>query len=196
MVTARPAKLIGVRGSWKTIPAAVMVTTSLKIPQILSVTTEVRCKSANSEDVIRKASVPGNTRIQKLEKTPLASASVARPSTSFTGPSMGMAIKMRVRNIIGARKKMLLKGLLVAGFRRSRICVKAHRKPEKNAAAITSMKPMASNAASPATIIMTPMVMVAIIRTSLREGDSRRKRKANMRTNAREEDLHIARKIY
>ena len=195
MVTTRPNILIGVRGSWKTIPAAVMVTTSLKIPQILSVTTEVRCKSANSEDVIRKASVPGNTRMQKVGKTPLASARADRPSPSLTGPSMGSAITMRTRNIIGARKKILLKGLLVAGFRRSRICVKAHRKPEKNAAAMTSMKPMASNAVSPATIMMTPTVMIVIIRTSLTEGDSRRKRKANMRTNAREEDLHIAKKI-
>ena len=188
--------MIGVRGSWKTIPAAPMVTTSLKIPQILSVTTEVRCKRANSEDVIRKASIPGNTRIQKLGKTPFASARAARPWRSLTGPSMGRAIKMRLRNIMGARKKMLLKGLLVAGFRRSRICVRAQRKPEKNAAAITSMKPMASKAASPATIIMTPTVMVVIIRTSFMEGDSRRKRKANMRTKAREEDLHIAKKIY
>ena len=60
-------------------PAAVMVTTSLKMPQMLSVTTEVRCKRANSEDVIRKASMPGKTRITMLMKTPLASASATKP---------------------------------------------------------------------------------------------------------------------
>lgn len=87
---------------------------------------------------------------------------------------------------------MLLKGLLVAGFRRRRICVRAQRKPEKKAAAMTRIKPIASNAASPATIIMTPRVIVAMMRISLMDGDSRRKRNAKQRTKAREEDLHMA----
>lgn len=93
---------------------------------------------------------------------------------------------------MGARKKMLLNGLLVAGFRRRRIWVSAQRKPEKKAAAMTRMKPITSKAASPATIMMTPMVIVAIIRMSLMDGDSRRKRNAKQRTKAREEDLHMA----
>jgi len=38
----------------------------------------------------------------------------------------------------------------------------------------------------------TPSVIVAMIRMSFIEGDSRRKRKAKQRTKAREEDLHIA----
>ena len=70
--------------------------------------------------------------------------------------------------------------------------MRAQRKPEKKAAAMTSVKPTALKRVSPATIIITPMVIVAMMKTSLMEGDSRRKRKANMRTKAREEDLHIA----
>ena len=42
MVTQRPDILIGVRGSLKTIAAAEIVTTSLKMPQIERVTTDVR----------------------------------------------------------------------------------------------------------------------------------------------------------
>ena len=70
--------------------------------------------------------------------------------------------------------------------------MRAQRKPEKKAAAMTRMKPMASKNASPATIMMTPMVIVMMMSMSFMDGDSRRKRKANMRTKAREEDLHIA----
>lgn len=81
----------------------------------------------------------------------------------------------------------------VAGFRRSRICVRAQRKPEKKAADMTSMKPLAENDTSPATMKSTPTVMVAIMPTRRMEGVSRRKMKANMRTKAREDDLHIAR---
>lgn len=93
---------------------------------------------------------------------------------------------------MGARKKILLNGLLVAGFRRRRIWVRAQRKPEKNAAAMTRTNPIASKAASPATIMMTPKVIVAMIRISRSDGDSRRKRNAKQSTKASEEDLHIA----
>ena len=41
--------------------------------------------------------------------------------------------------------------------------MRAQRKPEKKAAAMTRMKPMASKNASPATIMMTPMVIVMMI---------------------------------
>ncbi len=60
-------------------PAAVIVTTSLKIPQILRVTTEVRCRRANSEAVMRKARQPGKARIKIPITTPLASTSTASP---------------------------------------------------------------------------------------------------------------------
>jgi len=70
--------------------------------------------------------------------------------------------------------------------------VSPQRKPEKNAADMTRMKPRAEKSTSPATIITTPTVMVAIMATRRQEGVSRRKRKAKMRTKAREEDLHIA----
>ena len=44
--------------------------------------------------------------------------------------------------------------------------------------------------------MITPSVIVAMMRMSLIEGDSRRKRKAKQRTNAKEEDLHIAGKVW
>lgn len=45
IVTNRPEMLIGVSGSLNTMAAAEIVITSLKMPQIDSVTTEVRFKS-------------------------------------------------------------------------------------------------------------------------------------------------------
>lgn len=83
-------------------------------------------------------------------------------------------------------------GFEVAGLRRSRICVRPQRKPEKKAADMMRMKPNTENLTSPATIIITPAVMVAMMAMRRHEGVSRRKRKANNRTKAREEDLHIA----
>ena len=94
--------------------------------------------------------------------------------------------------MIGAKKKMLEKGLEVAGLRRRRICVRAHLKPEKKAAEMTRMKPRGLKSTSPETIITTPNIIVAMMRMSFQEGVSRRKRKAKRRTKAREEDLHIA----
>lgn len=87
---------------------------------------------------------------------------------------------------------MLEKGLEVAGLRRSRIWVRPQRKPEKKAARMTSMKPTTLKSTSPATIIITPAVMVIIMKTSFQDGVSRRKRKANPSTKARADDLHIA----
>ena len=68
----------------------------------------------------------------------------------------------------------------------------AQRKPEKKAAKMTRIKPRTLKAVSPATIMMTPAVIVVMIATSLMDGSSRRKRKAKPRTKASEEDLHIA----
>ena len=192
IVTISPLTLIGVNGSWKTIPAAEMVTTSLKIPQILSVTTDVRFRRANSEVVIKNARTPGKRRMTTPSTTPFSTVRAFKPLARDTNPSTGTAIIVRVKNIIGARKKILLKGLLVAGFRRSRICVRAQRKPDEKAEEMIRTKPSVLKAVSPATIMMTPTVMVAMMRISLREGVSRRKRKAKRSTKAREEDLHIA----
>ena len=107
------------------------------------------------------------------------------------GVSDIQAIKNSVTNMIGDRKKSVAKGFEVAGCRRRRIWVSAHRKPEKNDADIANAKPKAWNAVSPATIINTPSVIVRMITMSLIEGFSRRKRKANIRTKMRTEDLHI-----
>ena len=70
--------------------------------------------------------------------------------------------------------------------------MRAQRKPEKKAEEMMRTKPRILNFASPATIMMTPIVMIAMIRTSLTEGVSRRKMKAKRRTKARAEDLHMA----
>lgn len=67
----------------------------------------------------------------------------------------------------------------------------AHLNPEKKLAEMARRKPPSWNAVSPKTIMMTPRVMVRIIRMSFMEGDSRRKRNAKMRTKIRTEDLHI-----
>jgi hypothetical protein len=123
---------------------------------------------------------------------PFASMRVWKPSKRAGKPSTGIARRKREPNITGARKKIEENGFEVAGLRRRRICVRPQRKPEKNAADITRMKPRAEKSTSPATIITTPPVMVAIMATSRHDGDSRRKRKANNNTNASEDDLHIA----
>ncbi len=70
--------------------------------------------------------------------------------------------------------------------------MRPQRKPEKKAAEMTRMNPRVEKETSPATIIITPAVMVAMIATRRQEGTSRRKTKAKRRTKAREEDLHIA----
>ncbi len=68
----------------------------------------------------------------------------------------------------------------------------AQRNPEKKEAEMMRKKPIGLNSASPATIIMTPTVIVAIIRISFTEGCSRWNKKAKIRMNASAEDLHIA----
>lgn len=173
-------------------PAAEMVTTSLNMPQMLSVTTDVRFSSANSEDVIKKASTPGKRSMPIPRKRPFSSVRTLRPWLRELKPSTGIAMRAKVRNMTGAKKKILLKGLLVAGFRNKRICVKAQRNPEKKADEMISIKPSALKAVSPATIMITPMVIVAMMRINLIEGASRRKRKAKSRTKANADDLHIA----
>lgn len=87
---------------------------------------------------------------------------------------------------------MELNGLDVAGLRRRRICVRPQRKPEKKAALMTRMKPRTEKSTSPATIMITPTVIVNMMATRRQEGTSRRKRKAKRRTKARDDDLHIA----
>lgn len=60
---------------------------------------------------------------------------------------------------------------------------------------MTKAKPTALNAVSPATIMITPTVMVAMMMINLTDGVSRRKMKANRRTKARADDLHMVRKV-
>ena len=54
------------------------------------------------------------------------------------------------------------------------------------------MNPRVENDTSPATIIITPAVIVAMMATRRHDGVSRRKRKAKVRTKASEDDLHMA----
>jgi hypothetical protein len=176
--------------------AVVIVTTSLKMPQILNVTTLVRFSRANSDDVIKKARQPGKSRMPMPRAVPFASNRFERPSPNALKPSTGTARTNKLTNITGARKNIDEKGFAVAGFRRRRIWVSDHRKPDEHADAITRMKPSASNAVSPATIMTTPTVMTSIIKTSLQDGCSRRKRNAKIRTKPRADDLHIAGNIY
>lgn len=192
MVMRRPEMLIGVKWSSKTIFAALIVTTSLKIPQMLSVTTLVRLSKANSDDVMRNARVPGKTSNEIPKALPLAAIRLERPSLSSENPSTGIAMARRLTNMIGARKNIEENGFDVAGLRRSRIWVNDQRKPEDKADDITRMKPRALKAVSPATIITTPMVIVTMMKTSFHDGCSKRKRNANNKTNPRAEDLHIA----
>lgn len=194
MVMMRPETLIGVSGSWKTMPAALMVMTSLKMPQMLRVTTEERLRSANSEAIMQKARMPGKRRMLMPRRTPSA-VRMEIPWMISQGPSTASARIMRQTNIIGVRKKSMANGFEVAGWRRRRIWVRPHLKPEKMEDTMMRLKPRALKDASPATIITTPMVMVPMMRMSLREGVSRRKRNAKRRTNAREEDLHIVRNV-
>jgi hypothetical protein len=192
IVTIRPEMLTAVRGSPKTIVATEMVRTSLKIPQMLRVTTEVRWSSANSEDTIRKAMTPGKRTIAVATITPYWVVRTPKREKSAEKPSTGMAMMKIETNITGARKKMEEKGLDVAGLRRRRTWVRDQRRPDRADAVMTRMKPRTLKCASPATIIITPTVMMEMMPTRRHVGCSRRKMKANIRTKAREDDLHMA----
>jgi hypothetical protein len=144
---------------------------------------------------MRNARAPGKSIMSVPRKMPFVSAKMRRPSIRLEVPSIGKARKKRARNITGVRKKMLLKGLLVAGLRRRRICVRDQRKPEQKEAVMTRMKPRALKAVSPATIIITPTDMRVMIPRRRQEGFSRRKMKAKRSTKASTEDLHIVKKV-
>ena len=68
MVTNRPETLIAVSLSSKATEAAITMATSLKMPQIDSVTTLVRFRRANSETIMRKARIPGKSKMKILGK--------------------------------------------------------------------------------------------------------------------------------
>lgn len=191
-VTNRPDMLMGESGSPNIIPAAAIVRASLKMPQTLSVTTLVRFNRANSDDVIRKARTPGNKMIAIPMASPLAFARSSSPAFSDAIPSLGIAMIKRTKNIIGVRKNRDENGFEVAGFWRRSICVRDQRRPEKNDAIISKMKPIVLKAVSPATIIITPTVMIRMMAPSRHEGFSRRKMMANPSTKPRVEDLHMA----
>jgi hypothetical protein len=95
----------------------------------------------------------------------------------------------------GVRKKIVLKGLLVARFRSNSICVKLQRNPEHKLALMTSTNPSALKEVSPATIMITPTVMRRMMRQRRQVGCSRWKRKAKRRTKARTLDLHMVKKV-
>lgn len=195
MVTTNPLTLIGESSSPNVKDAAEMVRTSLKIPQTESVTTLVRLSSANSAATIMKAKHPGNSSIISPKKVPFAVVRFEIPAASEAGPSIGNAKMMRAKNIVGVRKNMLAKGLLVAGFLKSKIWVKLHLKPEQNEALITRANPRALKAVSPATIMITPAVMRRMMPHRRQVGFSRRKMKAKSKTNASTEDLHMVKKV-
>lgn len=141
IVTRRPVKLIGVSGSWNTMFAVVMVTTSLKMPQILSVTTLVRFSRANSEAVIRNARHPGKSRIPIPRRVPSFSNSLEKPSMRAGKPSTGTARTNKLKNMTGAKKNIEENGFAVAGLRSRRIWVNDQRKPDEQADDMTRMKP-------------------------------------------------------
>jgi len=95
--------LIGVSVSWNTRPAARMVTTSLKIPAMERVTTDVRCRSANSEAVMQNAIAPGKRSRHGPNICPFTSMRFFNPSHKSGNPSTGIASKSKEANIIGAR---------------------------------------------------------------------------------------------
>ena len=70
MVTSKPLTFTIDNSSWNTIPAALIVTTSLKMPQMLSVTTLVRWSNVNSLAIMQKARHPGTKRRRKDLKAP------------------------------------------------------------------------------------------------------------------------------
>ena len=84
-------------------PAADMVTTSLNIPAIERVTTEVLWRRANSADVIQNAITPGKTRMSGPRTGPFFSTKTPRPCHSAGNPSTGMAMMRRETNMMGAR---------------------------------------------------------------------------------------------
>lgn len=84
-------------------PAAEMVTTSLKIPAIDKVTTDVRWRSANSEDVMQNAITPGKIRIRGPRMGPFLSTRTPSPCHKDGNPSTGIAMMKSERNMMGAR---------------------------------------------------------------------------------------------
>lgn len=101
--------------------ATEIVRTSLKIPQILKVTTEVRWMRANSEAVIRNARQPGKRRIRGARMKPCLSPSLLNAWYMSPRPSTGRARMNSVTNMTGARKKIDENGFDVAGCRMRRI---------------------------------------------------------------------------
>lgn len=117
------------------------------------------------------------------------------PASTAGTPSIGNASKKSMRNILGVKKNILEKGLLVAGFLNNKICVKLHLNPEQNDAVMTRINPKALNVASPDTMRITPIVMKRIIAHNFQVGDSRRKMKAKSNTKAKTLDLHIVKNV-
>ena len=65
------------------------MTTSLKMPAMESVTTEVRLRSANSDAVMRKAMTPGKRMVAVPMMGPLSAKRALKALMSAGKPSMG-----------------------------------------------------------------------------------------------------------
>ena len=172
--------------------AALMVTTSLKIPQMLRVTTLVRFRRVYSDVVMKNARHPGKSKMRKPRTGPFWDERFCKAWMRFRGPSTGKAMTIMLKNMMGERRKIDEKGFEVAGCRRRRIWVSDHLNPAAMEDDMMRTKPRTLKAVSPATIMTTPTVMVRMMTPSFHEGFSSLKRNAKRRTKPRTEDLHIA----
>lgn len=79
------------------------MTTSLKIPAMERVTTEVRWRRANSDAVMQNAIAPGNNNRAGPRIGPLSSTRIFSPPKRAGKPSTGIARMNKLVNMIGAR---------------------------------------------------------------------------------------------
>lgn len=147
----------------------------------------------NSVTFMAKASMPGS-----MMDMHVLSVSPSDPQNSSCEKTFPQPSKMRLHNprvapMIGASQNKVAIGLPmpIDSLWRS-IWVSDQRKPPRAEAERTWIMPTKSNWVSVETIRMTPAVMMRMMPASRQEGLSRRNRKAKRRTNAREEDLHMA----
>lgn len=112
---------------------------------------------------------------------------------TFPHPSKMRLQVASVMPMMGASQNNVATGFVIPidSFSR-RICTSDQRSPPRADAVRTAIIPPRSNCVSDETMRTTPAVMMNIIPTSLHEGTSSRKRKANPRTKMRPDDLHIA----
>jgi hypothetical protein len=73
----------------------------------------------------------------------------------------------------------------------SRTCVMVQRRPDMQAAVMTRKKPNISNSTSPATSIISPVLMIPMVAARDHVGVSMPQRKAKKRRKRGADDLHI-----